>query len=330
MKRFSLFGATALAMFSVAEADVTFKIAFDPVWQTEQQAKEQGAISHYKVFLCESPIPDNDGYKESDDNPVTCDNELTTIDSGTTKPDLSGYLVDQEVVPGEVCESDIIIKKEAEDFDPGQDGMTFFDTSPRPGWPPESYREDEHDVDIHHSPLPDGPGFVTGSNVPGEWTRFTIQAPKEGDYIGHIRMSNANEGVSRVSLLHLGTDQEVVFSKGITSPNVTWEDFQIIESDPSHLFLVEGRQFVRLQIIESESDIDWFTLSMPGDNVDCNPVPPVVMPVTYRTERTDGLIYIRSASATENSRSPLSNMASYNLNELVRRPKAPENLRRQR
>lgn len=297
-----------------AQPHIKFTAGWDPVVQTAKDIEEQGLLDHYILYLCDQPIPNNPGKAVGEETvtPVTCPGTLVAFPTGPVRTDKSGYLQGQDDVPGEACTESTTIRVQAEMFDEGANGDTYFDDSAGNSGNanPRSF---ENDVDMRHIPADMGGGITIGWNVKTEWTQFTVPIDTPGVYFARARLSSENTADKRIQMILANQGDAVhttlVFTKKpISGSTQKWNDFITIEHPETEMTLPAGNQTIRFEALDSHADFDWFELFTKGDS-DCNPIPPVVHTILYETDKTTGILYMRAASVTTGSqaRSTLSN-----------------------
>lgn len=132
---------------------------------------------------------------------------------------------------------------EAEDFDEGGNGVSYYDTTP--GNSGASYRTDE-DVDIE--PCSEG-GFNVGWIVTDEWLEYTIVIDSTGFYDINFSVASTMDGGS----FHLELDGTDVTGM-ITSPNTgAWTVFTTITKTDVELFA--GEYILRFYVEQGNFNI---------------------------------------------------------------------------
>jgi hypothetical protein len=134
-------------------------------------------------------------------------------------------------------------KLEAEDFDEGGNGLSWYDksTGNRDG----QYRTDV-DVDINTC---DEGGYYLTSTEPGEWVEYTLDVKKSGKYDLLMRVRN----VSSDGAFHIDIDGENVSGSVAEGANDAWQTLTV-----SGVELPQGTHVMRMTIDVKGYVFNWF------------------------------------------------------------------------
>ncbi|MFN6945731.1 MAG: carbohydrate-binding protein, partial [Cytophagaceae bacterium] len=175
-------------------------------------------------------------------------------------------------------------KVEAEDYDEGANGVSYFDRSS--GNSGRAYRND--DVDIQTTSDVGG-GYNVGWIETGEWLEYTVEVSKDGKYDFNFRVSSPNNSRSFRVLMN-----EKVLINSVSVPNTggwqTWTTVSVKD-----VALQAGVQVMRIEMLGT------------GFNLNFVDVKPSVLPCVTRDIPLAADWVIRNDWANQNSGSVLTN-----------------------
>ena len=135
---------------------------------------------------------------------------------------------------------------QAEDYNQGGQHVGYFDRTP--GNKGGLYRNDDVDIWKYGKNT-----YYTGANATGEWLKYTIDVPLDGNYRLDIRLCTPNDN----RRLHVEFDGEDK-TGSLTVPNTgAWDKWQTLTTSVS---LSAGRQVMRLTIEYGGFNIDQISL----------------------------------------------------------------------
>jgi len=138
---------------------------------------------------------------------------------------------------------------EAEDFDWGGNGISYYDTdSVNIGG---QYRPDE-EVDIEKT-SDIGGGYNVGWISDGEWLEYTIRVRHPGYYDLSLRVASTSESSVQVSFGN--QDKTGIWELPVTG------DFQTWTTATRQVFLGSGLQKLRINALSGEFNLNWIELS---------------------------------------------------------------------
>jgi len=155
-----------------------------------------------------------------------------------TKSARQPYNGELNVIPGEI---------EMENFDPGANGETYYDTTPGNAW--NQYRTD---VDVDINKLSDG--YNIGNIATGEWLEYLVDVKETGNYTGSYRV--CSYGNAKFKLLIDGED--VTSDVSIKGSN-DWSTWQIVRQE--NVALTKGVHILRF-VPSSSMNIDKIAFAM--------------------------------------------------------------------
>lgn len=143
-------------------------------------------------------------------------------------------------------------KIEAEDYDAGGLGISFFDkdVENKGG----VYREDAVDVGLLDSA---SGGFVVGYTEEGEWLEYTVDVFKTGRFKLTLR---AASGVENASVKFFVDDETVTDTVKIPSGG-SWNAYDTVSVETSSI--AAGKHVLKVLVTGSHANLDWFLFSAP-------------------------------------------------------------------
>ncbi|MCR5029105.1 MAG: endo-1,4-beta-xylanase [Fibrobacter sp.] len=157
-------------------------------------------------------------------------------------------------------------KIEAEDFDvpgvgTGNEGYNESDTENHGD---SEYRSGEG-VDLYAKAT----GVVVGYNAKGEWLDYTINVTESGDYTLFAAVASASEGSSLLFQLD-GVDlTDTILVPAATEGEENYDDYNKVSANVS---LTAGTHILKMKVINTWFDIDYFTLVKGTDATDPEPI----------------------------------------------------------
>jgi hypothetical protein len=227
--------------------DITFSWA--PVTKTVENGSASGILTHYRLYICDSPITFG--------TDAECEGKLLVVN--TPVVDNDGFIVGQD----KPWLGDFVtVHVEAENFDAGSEGTTWHDTDSGNNYdahhPP--YRADKIDVDVRCSPWDACKaggnavkGYQIGNGATGEWQQFTVDISEAGEYTPTVRVTNGRS-----------TDATLTFSVNNQSQSFTivgtggWDTHK--ELTGKSIQLTKGKQVFRTTNTVGPLDLDWWEL----------------------------------------------------------------------
>jgi hypothetical protein len=157
-------------------------------------------------------------------------------------------------------------KIEAEDFDVpgvGTGNEGYYDTDSENHGDSE-YRSGEG-VDLYAKAT----GVVVGYNAKGEWLDYTINVTESGDYTLFAAVASASEGSSLLFQLD-GVDlTDTILVPAATEGEENYDDYNKVSANVS---LTAGTHILKMKVINTWFDIDYFTLVKGTDATDPEPI----------------------------------------------------------
>lgn len=148
--------------------------------------------------------------------------------------------------------SSLSTRIEAENFDQGENGVSYNDSTPE-NLGPGSYRV-ESEVDIQNS-SDAGAGSEIGFTAAGEWLQYTLNVESAGFYDLTFRYSKGSTRLSRMQAFSQGEDLmgEVEFA--------TTNSFTTYQNLTRRVTLRSGPQVLRLQFLDGSMNLNHFTFT---------------------------------------------------------------------
>lgn len=189
---------------------------------------------------------------------------IVVATDGTQYERLSGFTVCKARVPynGGVKLPGTI---EAENFDSGDEGLSYHDSDNVDEGDAKSYRSDNGGVDI----VQGNGGYAIGYTAAGEWLEYTVDVEEAGNYKYTAYASCGSEGGSGFSL---GVIKDGVFTNlcSIQVPQTasnSWDTYKAIEGTFS-VPLEKGKQIIRLTIDRPYCNIDKIVIERSSTGID--------------------------------------------------------------
>jgi len=157
---------------------------------------------------------------------------------------------------------------EAENFDKGEEGLTWHDTSSEPN-ETRSYRSDCGGVDI----VSGNGGYAIGWTASGEWLEYTIEVANPGLYTIEMTASNGTSTSASVSFSRVGDDDKLTTLWTITRAGTgSWSTYKTSKSSTKKE-LEAGKQVIRVTFKNGNINLDNFELKLVEDYT---PVPDIM------------------------------------------------------
>ena len=157
-------------------------------------------------------------------------------------------------------------KIEAEDFDVpgvGTGNEGYYDTDSE-NHGDSDYRSGEG-VDLYAKAT----GVVVGYNAKGEWLDYTINVTESGDYTLFAAVASASEGSSLLFQLD-GVDlTDTILVPAATEGEENYDDYNKVSANVS---LTAGTHILKMKVISTWFDIDYFTFVKGKDATDPEPI----------------------------------------------------------
>lgn len=167
----------------------------------------------------------------TDGNGDVSRSKITTINVHTKQMPYNGK---PHTIPGLI---------QAEDYDLGDDGISYHDADPENR--ESAYRKDGVDIKGNTAE-----GYRLGWTQEGEWLEYTVDIQYAGDYEFHLRQSTDNN----TSSFHFELDDKAITPTISTINTGDWDSFQVVSGK---LTLPSGEHILKLVIDGSYFDIDW-------------------------------------------------------------------------
>lgn len=190
----------------------------------------------------------------------------TNLDKGKNTTGLGGGVLIDPVPQTAYKTHTIPGKIESEDFDVpgiGTGNAGYYDTdSENHG---DSYYRSGESVDLYAKAT----GVVVGYNVEGEWLDYTVNVQETGDYTLFAAVAAASEGSSLLFQVD-GVDlTDTISVPAATEGEENYEDYNKVSANVT---LTAGTHIIKMKVIRSWFDIDYFTLVKGKDATDPEPI----------------------------------------------------------
>jgi hypothetical protein len=200
--------------------------------------------------------------------------DLVLTNAFTNEEDISVFIQDT---------SEVMIQ--AEDYNEGGQYIAYYDKTP--GNKGGQYRDDDVDIWRYGANT-----FYTGANATGEWLKYTVDIPSNGDYLLNIRLATPYQD-RRLHFESDGVDLTGCISLMNTSAWTNWQ------TQSTNVSLNAGQQEFRLFVETGGFNIDQISLKFLGQIE--RVATPTIEPsggnfvdfaeVTLSTETPDAIIY---------------------------------------
>ncbi len=141
---------------------------------------------------------------------------------------------------------------EAENFDKGDEGVTYHDSNPSKEGDGSSYRTDGG-VDVVRC----NGGYALGYTISGEWMEYTVDVKEPGQY-SYDAVVSSGTGNSSFSISLMSDDGAATQLASVTVPKTAdndWSKYTTVHGNLSKN-LNAGRQIIRISITGSSCNID--------------------------------------------------------------------------
>ena len=152
---------------------------------------------------------------------------------------------------------------EAEDFDKGEEGLTYHDSDAEyHDKPTKLYRSDSEGVDI----VQGNNGYVIGWTASNEWLEYTIDVVNPGLYTCEIEYSNGTSSTANVLFQKLGDDGKLstLWSFSSVAKTADWSTYKT-KALTTKKELQAGKQTIRVTFKNGNINLDRFTLNCVED-----------------------------------------------------------------
>ena len=170
---------------------------------------------------------------------------------------------------------------EAEDFDKGEEGLTYHDSDAEVH-DDAKYRTDSEGVDI----VSGNGGYVIGWTASGEWLEYTIEVANPGYYSLEMVASNGTGTSASVNFKRVNENGSFTNLWSLSrSGTGSWSTYKTSKSGVKKLFEA-GKQTIRVTFTNGNVNLDSFTLNCVED---LTPVNDVLQEVPSRPSATYNL-----------------------------------------
>ena len=157
-------------------------------------------------------------------------------------------------------------KIEAEDFDiPGVgSGNDSYNENDATNHGDSDYR-DGTGVDLYSKAT----GIVVGYNAEGDWLEYTVNVTETGDYTLFAAVASASDGSSLQFLVDGENLTSVLSVPAATQGEENYEDYNKVSAN---VYLTQGTHIIRMKVVSTWFDIDYFTFVKGKDATDPEPI----------------------------------------------------------
>lgn len=144
---------------------------------------------------------------------------------------------------------------EAEDFDEGNNKVSYGGATGDGGSDRTDYRGEDSDI-YKVAVLKSGSEYAIGYTTSGQWMEYTVDVAKDGEYDVAVAASNGNRDGSFTISVDGKEGAKVNFSK-----TADWDDYQ---EATGKITLTAGEHVIRIMINDSDTNLDYVKFDLPG------------------------------------------------------------------
>lgn len=144
---------------------------------------------------------------------------------------------------------------EAEDFDEGNNKVTYGGATGDGGSDRTDYRGEDSDI-YKVAVLKSGSEYAIGYTTSGQWMEYTVDVAADGEYDVAVAVSNGNRGGSIGIAVDGGAATEIKFEQ-----TTDWDEYKEFTGKVK---LTAGEHVLRVTIKDSDTNLDYLKFDLPG------------------------------------------------------------------